>query len=160
MNSNQIILCLNQSLIINMLGNQTKIRRKTSMFYLSLWLKFSRKQHLSLKSHETLVVNDKGYWMKEKVNKYKVILWLHCIHIVTCDYNATILVTIEANDVLPRVLILNYYYYYYYYYEIIYDTQFKCLDDLTLWHVAQCKYAMWHLKMNLIQNINIMLAGA
>jgi hypothetical protein len=26
------------------------------------------------KSHETLVANDKGYWMKEKVNKYKFIL--------------------------------------------------------------------------------------
>jgi hypothetical protein len=26
------------------------------------------------KLHETLVANDKGYWMKEKVNKYKFIL--------------------------------------------------------------------------------------
>jgi hypothetical protein len=60
------------------------------------------------KSYEILVANDKGYWMKEKINKYKFILRLHCICIVTCDYNAIILVTIEANDLLPCVLILNY----------------------------------------------------
>jgi len=72
------------------------------------------------KSQETLAANDKGYWMKEKVYKYKFILWLHCVRVVTCDYNVTILVTIEANDVLPHVLILNYLkYYYYYYFEII-----------------------------------------
>jgi hypothetical protein len=65
-----------------------------------------------------LVANDKRYWMKEKINKYKFIFSLHCICIVTCDYDAIILVTIEANDVLPHVLILNYYYYYYYF-EII-----------------------------------------
>jgi hypothetical protein len=52
------------------------------------------------KSHETLVANNKVYWMKEKVNKYKFILWLHCICIVTCDYDATILVIMEAIDVL------------------------------------------------------------
>jgi len=60
------------------------------------------------KSHETLIINDKGYWMKEKVNKYKFILWLHCILIVTSNYNVIILVTIEASDVLPHVFILNY----------------------------------------------------
>jgi hypothetical protein len=60
------------------------------------------------KSYEILVANDNGYWMKEKINKYKFILRLHCISIVTCDYNAIILVTIEANDLLPCVLILNY----------------------------------------------------
>jgi hypothetical protein len=38
--------------------------------------------------------------MKEKINKYKFI--------VTCDYDVTILVTIEVNDVKPRVLIFNY----------------------------------------------------
>jgi hypothetical protein len=47
-----------------------------------------------------LVANDKGFWMKEKINKYKFI--------VTCDYDVTILVTIEVNDVKPRVLIFNY----------------------------------------------------
>ncbi len=26
------------------------------------------------KSHETLALNNKGYWMKEKINKYKFIL--------------------------------------------------------------------------------------
>jgi hypothetical protein len=53
---------------------------------------------------------------------------------VTCDDDATILVAIKTNDVLPRVLILNYlnYYYYYYYFEIIYEVQFKCLDDIIL----------------------------
>jgi hypothetical protein len=55
---------------------------------------------------------------------------------------------LKANHVLPCVLIYDYlyyyYYYYYYYFEIIYDVQFKDLDDLILWHVAQCKYAMWH----------------
>jgi hypothetical protein len=60
------------------------------------------------KSHETLFTNDKGYSMKEKIDEYTFIIWFHCIHIVTCDYDATILVTIEANDVLPHVLILNY----------------------------------------------------
>ncbi len=68
------------------------------------------------KSHETLVANDKGYWMKEKVNKYNFILWFHCICIVTYNYDVIILVTIEANDVLAHVLILNYLKYYYYYY--------------------------------------------
>ncbi len=47
---------------------------------------------------------------------------------------------LKANDVLPHVLIFDYYYYY----EIIYDVQFKYLDDLILKHMAQCKYAMWH----------------
>jgi hypothetical protein len=28
-----------------------------------------------------------------------------------------------------------------------------------LWHMAQCKYDTWHLKMNLIQNTNIKLVG-
>jgi len=58
--------------------------------------------------------------MKEKVDKYKFILWLHCIRIVTWDCDATILVTIEANDVLPCVIILNYLKYNNnYYFEII-----------------------------------------
>jgi hypothetical protein len=30
---------------------------------------------------------------------------------------------------------------------------------ILLSHVAQCKYATWHLKMNLMQNINIKLVG-
>jgi hypothetical protein len=89
------------------------IKGKTCIFNWSLWLKFSRIAiKISLlaldKSHKTLVANDKGYWMKEKINKYKFIFWFHCIHIVTCDYDTTILVTIETNDVLPHVLILNY----------------------------------------------------
>jgi hypothetical protein len=37
--------------------------------------------------------------------------------------------------------------------------QFKILDDIILWHMAQCKYAMWHFKMNLIQDINIRMVG-
>jgi hypothetical protein len=72
------------------------------------------------KLHETLVANNEGYKMKEKVNKYKFILRLHCICIIMCNYDATILVTIDANDVLPRVFILNYLKYnYYYYFETI-----------------------------------------
>jgi len=67
----------------------------------------------------------------------------------------------KANDVMPRVPIFNYLRYrYYYYFEVIWDIQFKCLNDHILWHVAQCKYAMWHFKMNLIQKINIKLVGA
>jgi len=79
--------------------------------------------------------------MKEKVNKY----------ISSIDYivyvlsHATIMQLfwsqLSANDVLPHVLII---YYYYYYYEIIYDIQFKYLDDLILWHMAQWKYVMLH----------------
>ncbi len=89
------------------------------------------------KSHETLIAN-KGCWIKEIINKYNFIFWLHCIRIVTCDYDTTILVTIEANDVLPHILILNYLKYNNnYYFEIIYDVQFKCLDDIILWYVLQ-----------------------
>ncbi len=36
----------------------------------------------------------------------------------------------------------------------------QMLGYVILWHMAQCKYATWHLKKNLIQNINIKLAGA
>ncbi len=73
------------------------------------------------KSHETLVPNDKVYWMKEKIQQIRVHpltpLYTYC---VTCDYDAIILVTIEANDVLSCVLTLNYLEYYYcYYFEII-----------------------------------------
>ncbi len=39
------------------------------------------------KLHETLVANDKRYWIKKKFNKYKFIFWFHYIHIVTCDCN-------------------------------------------------------------------------
>jgi hypothetical protein len=89
------------------ISSQTKFIKKISLVALN-------------KSHEMLAANDKGYWMKEKFNKYKFILWLYHTHIVTCDYDVTILVTIKANDVLSCVLILNYYNYYnYYYFEII-----------------------------------------
>jgi hypothetical protein len=48
---------------------------------------------------------------------------------------------------MPRVPIFNYLIYkIYYYFEIMWDIQFKCLNDLILWHVAQCKYAMWLVK--------------
>jgi hypothetical protein len=39
---------------------------------------------------------------------------------------------LRANDVLSRVLIFDYLKYYYYYFEIIYDVQFKYLNDLIL----------------------------
>jgi len=55
--------------------------------------------------------------MKEKNQQIKVHplipLYTYC---VTCDYDAIILITIEANDVLPCVLTLNYLKYYYCYY--------------------------------------------
>jgi hypothetical protein len=81
------------------------------------------------KLHEALVTNDEGYWMRKNQQ-------IH-VHALTPLYamchNATILVTIEANDVLPHVLILNYLKYNNKnYFEIIYDIQFKCLDDFIL----------------------------
>jgi hypothetical protein len=79
-----------------------------------------RYKQVCVVSFYSLVANEKGYWMKEKVNKYKFLLSFHCICIVTCNCDATILVTIEANDVLSSVLILNYLKNnYYYYFEII-----------------------------------------
>jgi hypothetical protein len=49
-----------------------------------------------------------------------ILLYTYCHMRLRCDYNATILVTIEANDVLSRILILNYLKYNnYYYFEII-----------------------------------------
>jgi hypothetical protein len=50
------------------------------------------------KSHETLVANDEGYWMKEKNQQIQVHPLTPLYNIVTCDYNAIILVTIETND--------------------------------------------------------------
>jgi hypothetical protein len=71
--------------------------------------------------------------MKEKINKYIspfdsiVYVMLHVIKM------QLFWLQLGANDVLPHVLIFDYLKYYYYYYcEIIYDVQFKYLDDIIL----------------------------
>jgi hypothetical protein len=110
------------------------------------------------KSHATFT-NDKGYWMKKKStntsSSFDSIVYV-LSHVTKMQLFLSLL---KANDVLPHVPIFNYLEYNdnYYYFEIIWDIQFKCLDDFILQHVTQCKYATWHLKMNLIQNINIRL---
>ncbi len=79
--------------------------------------------------------------MKEKVNKY-ISSIDYIIYVLSHVTNIQLFWSqLSANDVLPHVLIT---YYYYYYYEMIYNIQFKYLDDLILWHMAQWKYAALH----------------
>jgi len=65
---------------------------------------------------------------------------------------------LKASDVSPHVPIFNYLKL-----ELLLLSwnNLRCSIHMfglsILWHVAQCKYAMWHFKMNLIQNINIRL---
>jgi hypothetical protein len=70
--------------------------------------------------------------MKEKVNKY-ISSFDSIVYILLHVTNMQLFWSqLKANDVLPRVLIFEYLKYYYYYFEIIYDVQFKYLDDLLL----------------------------
>jgi hypothetical protein len=99
-------------------------------------------------SHATLVVNDKGYWMKEKIKKYITSSFDYIIYILSNAIKMQIFWSlVNANDEMPHVAIFNYLIYInYYYLKIMWDIQFKCLNDFILWHVAQCKYAMWLIK--------------
>jgi hypothetical protein len=64
--------------------------------------------------------------MKEKVNKY-ISSFGSIVYVLSHVTKMQLFwLQLKANDVLPRVLI------YYYYFEIIYDVQFKYLDDLIL----------------------------
>jgi hypothetical protein len=66
--------------------------------------------------------------MKEKVNKY-ISSIDYIIYVLSHVTNIQLFWSqLSANDVLPHVLIT----YYYYYYEMIYNIQFKYLDDLIL----------------------------
>jgi hypothetical protein len=60
------------------LGSFKENKVLSTSIYIKIWLQATFVTKISLvaldKSHETLVANDKGYWMKEKVNKYKFIL--------------------------------------------------------------------------------------
>jgi hypothetical protein len=57
-----------------MCGDSDSYRRKTCIFDYSLRLNFSHKKHFATKiplvACDKLIANDKGYCMKEKVNKY------------------------------------------------------------------------------------------
>jgi hypothetical protein len=69
--------------------------------------------------------------MKEKVNKY-ISSFDYVIYVLSYATKMQLFWSqLIANDVLPHIIIY-YYYYYYYYFEIIYDIQFKYLDDLIL----------------------------
>ncbi len=63
--------------------------------------------------------------MKQKVNKYNFIVYV-LSHATKMQLFWS---QLRANDVLPCVPIFNYLKYNNYF-EIIYDIQFKCLDDL------------------------------
>jgi hypothetical protein len=69
--------------------------------------------------------------MKKKVNKY-ISSFDSIVYILSHATKMQLFWSqLRANNVLPHVLICDYYYYYYYF-EIIYNIQFKYLDDLIL----------------------------
>jgi hypothetical protein len=79
--------------------------------------------------------------MKEKINKY-ISSFDSIVYILSHVAKMQLFWSqLKANDVLPSTLIFDYLKYNNYYLEIIYDDQFKYLDDLILGHVTQCKYA-------------------
>ncbi len=90
-------------------------------------LNFSQKKHFAIKIHlvtldksHKLVTNDKGYCMKQKVNKY--ISSIDSIVYVLSHATKMQLFwsQLKANDVLPHVLVFDYLKYNYnYYFEII-----------------------------------------
>jgi hypothetical protein len=68
--------------------------------------------------------------MKKKIHTY-ISSFDYIVYLLSHATNMQLLWSqLSANDVLPRVLIIDYYYYYYF--EIIYDIQYKYLDDLIL----------------------------
>jgi len=72
--------------------------------------------------------------MKKKINKY-ISSFNSIVYILSHATKMQLFWSqLRENDVLPLVLIFDYlnYYYCYYYFEIIYDVQFKYLDDLIL----------------------------
>jgi hypothetical protein len=73
-----------------------------------------------------------GYCMKEKVNKY-ISSFDFIIYVLSHATKMQLFWSqLKVNDVMPCVLIFDYLNYYYYYFEIIWDLQFKYLNDLIL----------------------------
>jgi hypothetical protein len=73
-----------------------------------------------------------GYCMKEKVNKY-ISSFDFIIYILSHATKMQLFCSqLKVNDVMPCVLIFDHLNYYYYYFEIIWDLQFKYLNDLIL----------------------------
>jgi hypothetical protein len=112
------------------------------------------------KSHVILVVNNKRYWMKKKStnisSSFDSIIYISS-HAIKMQLFWSLL---KANDVLPPISIFNYL-------KLLLlllfwntlERSIHMFGLFILWHMAQCKYAMWHLKNELIQNINIKLVG-
>jgi hypothetical protein len=70
--------------------------------------------------------------MKEKINKY-ISSFDSIVYVLSHAIRMQLFWSqLRANDVLPRVFIFYYLKYYYYYFEIIYDVQFKYLNDFIL----------------------------
>jgi hypothetical protein len=82
---------------------------------------------------DKLVINDKRYCMKEKVNKY-ISSFDSIVYVLSHVIKMQLFWSqLRANDVSPRVLIFDYLKYnYYYYFEMIYDVQFKYLANFIL----------------------------
>ncbi len=68
--------------------------------------------------------------MKKKVNKY-ISSFDSILYVLSHMTKMQLFwLQLKANDVLPHVLIFDYLNYYYF--QIIYDVQFKYMDDLKL----------------------------
>ncbi len=91
-------------------------KRKTCICDQFLRLNFSRLKQVAC---DKLTANDKGYYMKEKINKYSS-SFAYIIYILSHVTKMQLFWSqFMTNDVLPRVLIFNYLNYLNYYFEII-----------------------------------------
>jgi hypothetical protein len=98
------------------------------------------------KSHAILVVNDNGIeWTKKSTNinsSFDSIIYT-LSHATNMQLSWSLL---RANDVLPHVLIFNYLKLL----KLLFWNNMGCSIHMLGWvillHVAQCKYATWHLK--------------
>jgi hypothetical protein len=67
------------------------------------------------KSHEILVTNNNGYWMKEKKSTNTCSSSDSIVYVLSHATKMQLFLSqLKANDVLPRVLILNYFKYKYF----------------------------------------------
>ncbi len=124
-----IIIMASQSFFPHM--NVIQFHQKKNMYFLLLFaIRFqSQKTFCNLNPFsrlkqvacDKLVANDKGYWMKEKANKY-ISSFNSIVYVLPYATRMQLFWSqLRANHVLPRVLIFDHlhYCYYYYYFEII-----------------------------------------